>query len=155
MTKEDSLNELRQRLVGKRIVSIEPSNTPNAIGNVIGILTTEDDKAFRIHVTEHNCWTEDANLPDGTYGSLDALLNEYYRHNYSLRPLYRDDNPEPKVALESDRLTLTAPDNKVFEIKGHRLTDWEKRVCSDARGRGILGYSAMVGLGGVVMWKYS
>lgn len=138
---KDYLAELRQRLLGKRIVAIDPPEAREAICKI----TTDDGKAFRLHATDLGWWMEDTIQPNGKYGSFHTLMQEYYNHSYELAPQYGFDVPEPTVTYENGKLTLTAPDGKTFDLEDAHLTEWEMKVCAHKLGPRLIGFGALMG----------
>jgi hypothetical protein len=138
---KDALKDLQDRLVGKRIVAVEPANATEGVC----LFKTDDGQSFRLHATDLGFWTEDTVGEDGYYPSLHALMVEYSYHNHDISPGYNYNPPDAKAVFKDGVLTVRSPKKREFKIREAKLTPWELTVAKDKAGPRLLGFAALMG----------
>ena len=151
---DKSFNELKLRLEGKTIVSIDPPNAGDGICKFI----LSDGACFRLHATDIGFWIEETHCSNGRYRSFSAIFIDYSHYVYDLEsqyylrshannsPILGDYNvPSPKVYLTKNLLKIKAVDGKIFELERKYLNDYESMICNHPKALNLLKQAACFG----------
>lgn len=142
------LNNLRTRLIGKDIESIEPPDAGEAICKFV----MADGSAFRLHATDLGFWIEDTvATPENLYPSIENLQRDFEYHTHSISPNYDFEIEEPKITIDDLVLILSveAMDGRIFKADITKFNKWELLVCNHPKGLKLLSSS----LTNFLYWK--
>lgn len=130
----DKLDDLRTRMVGKSVVSIEPPGVSEAICKFI----MDDGSAFRLHATELGFWIEDTVATSETlYSNLDGLHKDFEHHTWGI-PNYDFETKGPKIVVINNTLIVETNDGRQFKADITKFNKWERSICSHSKGLKLL-----------------
>ena len=123
-TSSNFLDQLRNRLVGKTVMAVDPPGDSEAVAT----FTTSDNRAFRLYANDLGCWLQDTVAKDSRYHSLKSMFLDYGIHQDSLFSTM-EEVPPPTVEVTADVLLIISPTGKVFEGDISSFNLWEISVC--------------------------
>jgi len=141
------VDELRVRMVGKRVTAVLPSSKGDGEATWFRIIT-DDGKSFTFHATELGAWVHDSESVDGIYPSMISLCHAVDAHRQENG--YGRELPDVKARVEGAVLVFDAFDGKLFRIiPDSVLDDWEKSVLTHPKVLDFIGKIVQSG----ELWK--
>ena len=141
----EEFEELKKRMEGKTVVSVEPPNAREAICKFV----LSDGSAFRLHATELGFWMEDTVAKTGQkYTNLSALCTDCGEEHSEYCFRMNNYNSTPEVKIKNNILIVTfdtVNGKKTLQGDITKFSDWEKKVCLHKKGLKLLSEAMVLG----------
>jgi len=114
------IEQLQNRLVGKIIKAVEPSNGLEALCK----FSMSDGSSFRLHATDLGAWIEEDVTDEGYYPNIDSLARAVYAYRYNL-------NHEAKSfanIIDNRTIVVDVGDGTLLKIKRYNKDKWEQQI---------------------------
>ena len=147
MAADDSLDRLKELLVGKTIARVDDPGAREAICKV----TCTDGSAFRLHATDLGFWTELTVAEGQGYTDLAVMVVDVEHYVYRL---HHKVNPIT-VSIIDKSLTIKAPDGKCFKADIGHFDEWGQRVCAHRFAFNLIQNACEVGDGANFVFHHS
>lgn len=114
------IEDLQDRLVGKIISAIEPSNGLEALCKFV----MSDGSSFRLHATDLGAWIEEDIKSDGFYPDINSLAQAVHNYRYRLSTTI----PSVSAEIVSDVIMIDVCNGELFRIKRSSKDEWENKI---------------------------